>query len=118
MIPLVRRNEAVAWVLALLAVWALLAATGFTSRDPDSAFYAAMSARLANGPLAAVIAPEWGGLWNGTGLWQEHPVGIYLAYAGDRMPERLTEFLDQHGEAMPRAAYRIATRKRSPADHG
>ena len=40
------------------------------------------------------------------------PVGIYLAYAGDRLPERLTEFLDQHGEAMPRAAYRIATRKR------
>ncbi len=40
------------------------------------------------------------------------PVGIYLAYAGDHLPERLTEFLDQHGEAMPRAAYRIATRKR------
>jgi hypothetical protein len=79
MIPLVRRNEAVAWVLALLAVWAILAATGFTSRDPDSAFYATMSARLASGPLAGVIAPEWGGLWNGTGLWQEHPIGIYLA---------------------------------------
>jgi len=41
------------------------------------------------------------------------PVGIYLAYAGDRLPERLTAFLDQHGEAMPRAAYRIATRKRN-----
>jgi 3-methyladenine DNA glycosylase AlkD len=40
------------------------------------------------------------------------PVGIYLAYAGDRLPERLTEFLAHHGEAMPRAAYRIATRKR------
>jgi 3-methyladenine DNA glycosylase AlkD len=40
------------------------------------------------------------------------PVGIYLAYAGKRLPERLTEFLDEHGEAMPRASYRIATRKR------
>ena len=40
------------------------------------------------------------------------PVGIYLAYAGERLPERLTEFLDQHGQAMPRAAYRIAIRKR------
>ncbi len=40
------------------------------------------------------------------------PVGIYLAYAGDRLPDRLTEFLEQHGDAMPRAAYRIAIRKR------
>ena len=47
------------------------------------------------------------------------PVGIYLAYAGDRLPERLTEFLDLHGTAMPRAAYRIAIRKRRPAaDNG
>ena len=43
------------------------------------------------------------------------PVGIYLAYAGDRLPERLTQFLDQHGDVMPRAAYRLATRKRKPA---
>jgi 3-methyladenine DNA glycosylase AlkD len=46
------------------------------------------------------------------------PVGIYLAHAGDRLPEALTQFLDEHGEAMPRAAYRIATRKRMPADAG
>ena len=46
------------------------------------------------------------------------PVGIYLAYAGDRLPERLTEFLNQHGEAMPRAAYRIAIRKQRPTDAG
>jgi 3-methyladenine DNA glycosylase AlkD len=46
------------------------------------------------------------------------PVGIYLPYAGDRLPERLTEFLDEHGEAMPRAAYRIAIRKRRTADDG
>ena len=41
------------------------------------------------------------------------PVGIYLAHAGDRLPHLLTEFLDRHGKAMPRAAYRIAVRKRS-----
>lgn len=46
------------------------------------------------------------------------PVGIYLAYVGDRLPDRLTEFLEKYGEAMPRAAYRIATRKRKPADRG
>jgi len=43
------------------------------------------------------------------------PVGIYLAYAGERLPTRLTAFLDAHGEAMPRPAYRIATRKRRSA---
>ena len=46
------------------------------------------------------------------------PVGIYLAYAGERLPERLTDFLARHGRSMPRAAYRIATRKRRPADDG
>ena len=40
------------------------------------------------------------------------PVGIYLAHAGDRLPDLLTEVLDEHGKAMPRAAYRIAVRKR------
>jgi 3-methyladenine DNA glycosylase AlkD len=44
------------------------------------------------------------------------PVGIYLAHAGDRLPELLTDFLDRHGKTMPRAAHRIAVRKRSPTD--
>ena len=79
MIPLLGRREPAVWVGALLVAWVLLAATAFVSRDPDSAFYAAMSARLAHSDAAHVIAPEWGGLWNGTGLWQEHPIGIYLA---------------------------------------
>lgn len=73
------RWEPLAWVGALLVVWAVVGATGFVSRDPDSAFYAVMSARLAHGGVSQIIAPEWGGLWNGTGLWQEHPIGIYLA---------------------------------------
>ena len=46
------------------------------------------------------------------------PVGIYLAHAGERLPQRLTAFLDRHGPAMPRAAYRIAVRKRRPAGDG
>ena len=46
------------------------------------------------------------------------PVGIYLAHAGERLPERLTQFLDRHAETMPRAAYRIAIRKRRPANDG
>ena len=78
MSTLLRRREVAVWGVCLVAVWALLVATGFVSRDPDSAFYAVMTERLANGPASALIAPEWGGLWNGTGLWQEHPIGIYL----------------------------------------
>ena len=40
------------------------------------------------------------------------PVGIYLAYAGERLPDRLDAFLESYGDAMPRPAYRLATRKR------
>jgi 3-methyladenine DNA glycosylase AlkD len=46
------------------------------------------------------------------------PVGIYLAHAGDRVPDLLTAFLARRGSAMPRAAYRIATRKRHPRQGG
>ena len=76
---LLQRREVAVWGVCLAFAWVLLAATGFVSRDPDSAFYAAMTARLASGPPSSWIAPEWGGLWNGTGLWQEHPIGLYLA---------------------------------------
>ena len=40
------------------------------------------------------------------------PVGIYLAHGGERLPERLDAFLVEFGEALPRAAHRIAVRKR------
>jgi 4-amino-4-deoxy-L-arabinose transferase-like glycosyltransferase len=75
---LLRPRELAVWGGCLAVVCVLLAVTGFESRDPDSAFYAVMTNRLASGPAAGWIAPEWGGLWNGTGLWQEHPIGIYL----------------------------------------
>jgi 3-methyladenine DNA glycosylase AlkD len=37
-------------------------------------------------------------------------VGIFLAHAGKREPETLTQFLAQHSSAMPAAARRLATR--------
>jgi 4-amino-4-deoxy-L-arabinose transferase-like glycosyltransferase len=76
------RRELAVWGGCLAVVCVLLGVSGFQSRDPDSAFYAVMTARLANGPMSSWIAPEWGGLWNGTGLWQEHPIGIYLVPIG------------------------------------
>ena len=40
------------------------------------------------------------------------PVGIYLAYAGERLPERFDRFMAEHGDAMARPAARLANRKR------
>jgi 3-methyladenine DNA glycosylase AlkD len=40
------------------------------------------------------------------------PVGIYLAYAGERLPERFDRFMAEYGDAMARPAYRLANRKR------
>ncbi len=39
-------------------------------------------------------------------------VGIFLAHADARDPARLEAFLAEHGDTMPRPAYRLATRKR------
>jgi 3-methyladenine DNA glycosylase AlkD len=39
------------------------------------------------------------------------PVGIYLAYAGERLPGQFAAFLDAYGARMPPAALRIAMRK-------
>jgi 3-methyladenine DNA glycosylase AlkD len=40
------------------------------------------------------------------------PVGIYLAYAGERLPGRFDTFIAEYGDAMSRPAYRLAHRKR------
>jgi hypothetical protein len=77
MTALLTRRELALWGACLLVVWALLPIAHFASHDPDSAFYATVASRLAAGPPSRWIAPEWGGLWGNTGLWQEHPAGIY-----------------------------------------
>jgi 4-amino-4-deoxy-L-arabinose transferase-like glycosyltransferase len=65
------------WTASFLLVSALLVVTGFTSDDPDSALYAALSARLADGPVSHWIAPEWWGHWDMQGLFREHPAGVF-----------------------------------------
>lgn len=72
------RGEVVLWVVSFLAVSLVLVASGFTSRDPDSALYAALAERLAGGPPSHWIAPEWWGHWGHQGLFREHPIGIIL----------------------------------------
>jgi len=74
--PVLRKRDIAVWSACFVVVCALLAATRFASRDPDSALYATLAARASQEPLARWIAPEWLGLWNNTGLFQEHPAGI------------------------------------------
>lgn len=73
------RREVALWAGSFLAVSLVLVVMGFTSRDPDSALYAALATRLAEGPVSHWIAPEWWGHWGNQGLFREHPIGIILA---------------------------------------
>lgn len=73
-----RRLAALAWIAALAASFLLLALFQFRSGDPDSNVYAGISARLAAEPFVRWIAPEWWGQWEFTGLFREHPIGIFV----------------------------------------
>lgn len=71
-------RELAIWAAAFVLVAGLIVASGFGSVDPDSALYAALSARLAELPPARWIAPEWWGEWNSEGWFREHPAGVFL----------------------------------------
>jgi 4-amino-4-deoxy-L-arabinose transferase-like glycosyltransferase len=71
-------REVAVWAACFVVVASLLVVTRFTSDDPDSALYASISGRLTQLPPARWIAPEWWGYWNGTGLFVEHPAGVFL----------------------------------------
>jgi 4-amino-4-deoxy-L-arabinose transferase-like glycosyltransferase len=72
---------ALAWILALAAGWAALAAVDYRARDPDSRLYAEISARMAVDPPAGWIAPEFPPGWYMSGLYREHPVGLFVPAA-------------------------------------
>ncbi len=67
-----------AWLSVLMVAWALLAFAAYRSRDPDSTAYAEISGRLSMLPLSTWIAPEWGGSWELSGPFREHPIGILV----------------------------------------
>ena len=71
-------RQVLLWSCALAIAAALLVATDYRSRDPDSALYARLSGELAEQPPSRWIAPEWRGAWNQEGLFREHPAGILL----------------------------------------
>ena len=68
----------VTWLTVLAAVAALLAATGYRTRDPDSRAYITIATRMAAEPLPRWIAPQWWGAWAGQGLFREHPPGTFI----------------------------------------
>jgi 4-amino-4-deoxy-L-arabinose transferase-like glycosyltransferase len=70
-----------AWALLCAAGWAALAATGYRARDPDSRLYAEIAARQAEAPLASWIAPEFPPGWYMSGLFREHPAGLFAPAA-------------------------------------
>ncbi len=73
-----RFAELLAWSTALVIALALLAATGYQARDPDSRLYAEIAERMSAQPLSRWIAPVWPPGWYMQGLFREHPVGIHV----------------------------------------
>lgn len=77
-------REGLIWAAGFLIVASAIYASGFTSADPDSALYAGISGRLSREPVARWVAPEWWGFWpeaQMTGLFHEHPAGLFWAPA-------------------------------------
>ncbi len=77
---LLSRRDRVVWVIAFIAVAALLVAMKFKSHDPDSALYADLSAKLSTQPLNRWTSPEWWGLWPDahlSGYFIENPAGLF-----------------------------------------
>src|SRR5262245_44816663 len=75
---LLSAREGAIWCVAFLFATTLLVTTRFSSDDPDSALYAAISDQLGQQPVREWIAPQWWGHWNMDGLFREHPAGVFL----------------------------------------
>ena len=69
------------WILALALGWVALAALDYRARDPDSRLYAEISARMAESPAPGWIAPDFPPGWYMSGLFREHPVGLFVPAA-------------------------------------
>jgi len=72
---------ALSWALVLAAGWAALAGVDYRARDPDSRLYAEMSARMVMASAPGWIAPDFPPGWYMSGLFREHPVGLFVPAA-------------------------------------
>ena len=57
---------------------ALLAATGYRTRDPDSRAYITITTHLVDEPVSRWIAPQWWGAFGLQGLFRDHPAGTFV----------------------------------------
>ena len=73
-----RWPEGLAWLAALAVAATALAALDYQVRDPDSILYADIGARLAAEPFSSWIAPTWPPGSYRSGLFQEHPAGLFV----------------------------------------
>jgi 4-amino-4-deoxy-L-arabinose transferase-like glycosyltransferase len=69
------------WVAVLVVAAALLAATGYRTRDPDSRAYITITTHLVDEPVSRWIAPQWWGAFGLQGLFREHPAGTFAVPA-------------------------------------
>lgn len=79
-ISLVTRKgfEPFAWGAAVVVAAFAMASLDYHVRDPDSVLYGEIGHRLAAQPVSRWIAPEWPPEWYRSGLFQEHPAGLFL----------------------------------------
>ena len=69
------------WLTVLVIAAALLAATGYRTRDADSRAYIAITTHLVDEPASRWIAPQWWGAFGLQGLFRDHPAGTFVAPA-------------------------------------
>lgn len=66
------------WLTALVVATALLAATGYRTRDPDSRAYITITTHLVGEPASRWIAPQWWGTFGLQGYFRDHPAGTFV----------------------------------------
>ncbi len=66
------------WLTALVVAAALLAATGYRTRDPDSRAYITITTHLVDEPVSRWLAPQWWGAFGLQGLFRDHPAGTFV----------------------------------------
>ena len=66
------------WLTVLVVAAALLAATGYRTRDPDSRAYITITTHLVDEPVSRWLAPQWWGAFGLQGLFRDHPAGTFV----------------------------------------
>ena len=77
MMPLGPVRSGLLWLGVLLLLCLLAVVFPYEYRDSDSSAYHSISQKLAGQPLGRWCAPEWWGHGSNSGLFRDHPPGIF-----------------------------------------